>query len=419
MVNILKVLECRLGGTPREVMSGPLAGLRVVELSAFVAAPLGGMTLAQLGADVIRIDPIGGNMDFRRWPLGPQDLSLYWAGLNKGKRSIALALDTAAGQDIAQSLVTAPGEDSGILLTNLPAADWSSYSRLSSLREDLIVARLTGNFDGSSAVDYTVNCASGFPSITGLGTLPVNHVLPAWDIAAGLYFATGVLAAERSRSRTGRGQELSLALSDVMLATLGNLGYLADFEINHSERPRLGNAIYGTFGADFPTADGRRVMIVAFTTRQWRNLEKATGLGSTLNEIAAAGGLNFDDEGDRYRGHDAICEALSPWVSARTLNELRGIFDRHRVLWGTYQDISQLMREDPRCSARNPLFELLDQPGVGQHLVPHSPLSFTELRSQSPRIAPRLGQDTDEILRDLVKCSPSEIARLRQASIVA
>ena len=82
-------------------MSGPLSDLRVVELSAFVAAPLGGMTLAQLGADVIRIDPIGGNIDFRRWPLGPQDLSLYWAGLNKGKRSIALALGTAEGRQIA------------------------------------------------------------------------------------------------------------------------------------------------------------------------------------------------------------------------------------------------------------------------------------------------------------------------------
>jgi 2-methylfumaryl-CoA isomerase len=401
------------------MMSGPLSDLQVVELSAFVAAPLGGMTLAQLGADVIRIDPIGGNIDFRRWPLGPQDLSLYWAGLNKGKRSIALALDTAEGRKIAQSLILAPGEGTGILLTNLPAADWSSYSRLSSLRADLILARLMGNFDGSSAVDYTVNCASGFPFITGCGPLPVNHVLPAWDIAAGLYVATGVLAAERQRSRTGRGQEVTIALSDVMLATLGNLGYLADFEVNHSERERLGNAIYGAFGADFPTADHRRVMIVAITTRQWRNLMEATGLGTTLIEIASADGLDFDDEGDRFRGHAAIRDALSPWVAARTLDELREVLERHRVLWGPYQDIRQLMNEDPRCSPRNPLFERLEQPGVGKHLVPRSPLSFTEIRTEAPRLAPRLGQNTDEILRDVIGCSEAEILRLRRGSIVA
>jgi 2-methylfumaryl-CoA isomerase len=400
-------------------VTGPLADLRVVELSAFVAAPLGGMTLAQLGADVIRIDPLGGNVDFHRWPLGPHDASLYWAGLNKAKRSIALALDTAAGRNIAQSLITAPGQGAGILLTNLPAGDWASYARLSALRADLIAARLSGNYDGTSAVDYTVNCASGFPLITGEGPLPVNHVLPAWDIAAGLYVATGILAAERHRLRTGRGQEVNIALSDVMLATLGNLGYLADFDLNHTEREPLGNALYGAFGADFATADNRRVMIVALTARQWRNVVEATGLAGQFADIAATTGLDLNDEGDRFRAHNAIRAALAPWVAARTLEELRPIFERHRVLWGPYQSIKQLMTEDPRCSARNPLFQQLNQPGVGTHLVPGSPLSFGDLPRKPPRPAPRLGQHTDEILRELVGCSDGEILRLRRESIVA
>ena len=112
-------------------MSGILSGLRVTEVSAFIAAPLGGMTLAQLGAEVIRIDPLGGNIDYRRLPLAPSGTSLYWSSLNKGKRSVALALNTPEGQEIARALITAPGEDAGILLTNLPASGWMSHAALS------------------------------------------------------------------------------------------------------------------------------------------------------------------------------------------------------------------------------------------------------------------------------------------------
>ena len=93
------------------------------------------------------------------------------------------------------------------------------------------------------------------------GSQPVNHVLPAWDIAAGLYLATALLAAERHRSRAGQGQEVVAALSDVMLATVGNLGYIGDLQINGTARPAIGNDLYGGFGRDFATADGRRVRL--------------------------------------------------------------------------------------------------------------------------------------------------------------
>jgi len=400
-------------------MTAPLHDLRIVELSAFIAAPLGGMTLAQLGADVIRIDPIGGNIDYRRWPLSSLGASLYWAGLNKSKRSIALALDTAEGRNIAATLITAPGVGGGILLTNLPAKGWSSYEPLSAKRPDLIALRLAGKFDGSPAVDYTVNCASGFPLITGSTSEPVNHVLPAWDVAAGLYLATGLLAAERHRLRTGHGQEVTIALADVMLATVGNLGYLADFELNNIQREPLGNALYGALGADFATADGRRVMVVAIAQRQWRSIVTATGLAAEFSAVESATGLDLNEEGDRFRARKAICAVLAPWIAARTLDVLRAIFDQHRVLWGPYQNISQLMHEDPSCSPANPLFQRVEQPGVGTHLMPGSPLSFGAAPRPEVRPAPRLGQHTDELLREFVGCSDAEIQQLRSAAIVA
>jgi 2-methylfumaryl-CoA isomerase len=119
---------------------------------------------------------------------------------------VALALNKPEGQEIARALICAPREDGGILLTNLPASGWMSHATPSAYRPDLISLRLIGNPDGSGAVDHTVNCAVGFPSATGRGEEPVNHVLPAWDIAAGLYLATGLLSAERARRRDGRGR---------------------------------------------------------------------------------------------------------------------------------------------------------------------------------------------------------------------
>src|SRR5438477_13127548 len=111
-------------------MNRLLADLRIVELSAFVAAPLGGMTMAQLGAEVSRSDAIGGGIDFNRWPVAPTGASLYWAGLNKAKRSVALALDKPEGRDLARAIATAPGAGGGIMLTNLPPLPGLDYASL-------------------------------------------------------------------------------------------------------------------------------------------------------------------------------------------------------------------------------------------------------------------------------------------------
>ncbi|AWJ85716.1 2-methylfumaryl-CoA isomerase (plasmid) [Azospirillum sp. TSH58] len=401
-------------------MSSLLSDLRVVEVSAFIAAPLGGMTLAQLGAEVIRIDPIGGNIDYRRWPVAPNGTSLYWTALNKAKRSVTLALDRPEGREIAQAIITASGENAGFLLTNLPASGWMGYEALSAKRDDLIMLRLTGNPDGSAAVDYTVNCASGFPMATGRGGEPVNHVLPAWDVAAGLYLATGLLAAERHRRRTGRGQEVTVALADVMLATVGNLGYLADVRVNGAVRPPMGNDLYGAYGRDFATADGRRAMVVAISNRQWKALGKATGLTERLAMIGPLMDVDMNDEGGRFVARDAISAVLAPWFAARTLSEVESAFAGAGVLWGPYRDFGQLVAEDARCSTANPLFREVEQPEVGPLLVPGSPLGFPGLGERTDhRPAPILGQDTDAVLADLLGLPSVEIGRLHDAGIVA
>src|SRR5712671_1131432 len=381
-------------------MNRLLRDLRIVEISAFVAAPLGGMTMAQMGADVIRIDPIGGGIDLARWPVTRDGASLYWAGLNKAKRSLALALDKPEEREIARAIITAPGPGAGIFLTNLPPSRGLDFATLQAIRTDLIMLRLVGNRDGSAAVDYTVNAASGFPLVTGAGGEPVNHVLPAWDIAAGLYLAIGLLAAERHRSRTGEGQEVVAALSDVMLATVGN-------------------DLYGSFGRDFATADGRRVMIIALTPRQWRAIGEATGLADRLAMIGPMMDVDLDTEAGRYEARDAVGALLARWSASRSLDEIRRAFAGTGVLWGHFQELLQLVRDDPRCSEANPLFAAVDQPGIGRYLVPGLPLDFAAAPRLPPSPAPILGEHTDIVLSEVLGLSSTEIRRLHDERIVA
>jgi 2-methylfumaryl-CoA isomerase len=402
-------------------MPGILAGLRVIEGSAFVAAPLGGMTLAQLGADVIRFDPLGGGLDRGRWPVTADGHSLFWAGLNKGKRSIQIDLGSDAGRELAGALVTAPGPDAGLFLTNFPARGFLDYERLVASRADLIMINIVGNHDGSSAVDYTVNPATGFAWATGPRNLavPFNHLLPAWDAITGALAATSLLAAERGRARTGAGQYVRIAVSDVAFWMVGNLGKIAEVQINHHERAKDGNYLYGAFGRDFSTKDGHRVMIVALTLRQWRNLVEATGLGEAFDTIARMMNVDLDDEGGRFAAREVLGATLKPWVLARTLAEVRETFDRHGVSWGPYQTFTELVERDPRCSTANPMFAQIEQPGIGTYLSPGTPLAFSGAERLPAAPAPQLGEHTDEVLGDLLGLGEREISRLHDEGVVA
>ncbi|MGH3688433.1 MAG: CoA transferase [Pseudonocardiaceae bacterium] len=402
-------------------MTGILAGMRVVEGSAFVAAPLGGMTLAQLGADVIRFDPIGGGLDAHRWPVTAEGKSLFWAGLNKGKRSIAVDMRSPLGKELLTDLITAPGADAGLFLTNFPATGWLDFTRLSSYRSDLIMVNIVGNPDGSSAVDYTVNPAVGFPWTTGPDTLfmPVNHLLPAWDAITGTLAATGLLAAERQRRIDGTGQFVRLALTDVAFAMVGHLGNIAEVQINKTERPRYGNDLYGAFGRDFATKDGKRVMVVGLTPRQWRSLVAAVGMGDACAQVEQLLGVDLAKEGDRFVARQVIGALIGPWVVSHTLSEVREIFDAHDVCWGPYQTFAEMVTTDPRCSPGNPMFAEVDQPGIGTYLMPGSPLDFSAVQRLPPAPAPRLGQHTDEILAGILGLSGPEIGRLHDDGVVA
>ncbi len=381
-----------------------LSGMRILELSAFIATPLAGLTLSQLGADVIRVDPKGGGMDYKRWPLSNDGTSLYWAGLNKGKRSVALDLKQKSGQNIFCDILASSCEDGGILLTNLTGPAWLSYDELCKVRPDLIMVSLTGHNDGKAAVDYTVNCAVGIPMATGYASPehPVNNMLPAWDAIAGMTLALAILAAERHRRKTGEGQHVTLALSDVAYALVSNLGYTSEAEALQRDRPAIGNHMYGALGHNLPTLDGRQLMFVVLTERHWRALLEVSNTSSVMSEIERSRNVDLNSDSGRYEAREVIIFELTKWSKTRTLDQISVLFDKFRILWGPYQTFQQMVHEDPRASLKNPMFQEIEQEGVGRVRATGSPLNFIGKTRQKIRPAARVGADTDDVLKNVL-----------------
>jgi 2-methylfumaryl-CoA isomerase len=402
-------------------MSTLLNGMRVVEGSAFVAVPLAGMTLAQMGADVIRFDRLEGGLDAHRWPVTADGRSLFWAGLNKGKRSIALDMKSDRGRELVTQIITAPGDDAGLFLTNLRVRGWMDHETLSKFREDLIMVTLMGDRHGRPAVDYSVNPSLGFPDATGPAgsTEPVAHILPAWDCIAGNMAVTALLAAERHRLRTGKGQDVTLTLKDVAAAMMGHLGIIGEVAVNGVDRPKCGNSLYGAYGQDFITADGRRIMVIGLTDRQWRGLVKVTGTADAMAAVATRLGCDLSLEGARWEARAQITAALEPWFRARTADEIGTMFDAAGLTWSEFRSFARALAEDPDLSPDNPMFHMLDQPGLGQFPVPASPVSFSAAPPTPPVPAPQLGADTEAILGDVVRLPDHDIAALFDAGIVA
>ncbi|WP_438804506.1 CoA transferase [Nocardia alni] len=371
----------------------PLSDARIVEISSFVASPLAGMTLAQLGADVVRVDPIGGAADCHRWPLTDEGESIYWTGLNKGKHSVTADLRTPAGQQRVTDLIV----ERGILLTNTAGRDWLDYDRLAARRPDLIRLEILGRADGSAAVDYTVNAAAGFPLVTGPADHdgPVNHVLPAWDVLCGVYAALAITAALRHRDATGEGSRITLPLEDVALATAGNLGFLTEALICGRERPRLGNGLYGQYGQHFTSADGIAFMVVTLTPRHFRDLTELTGHTATITALAEALNADFTDEGTRYQHRDLLTALYTPWFRDHTAEQISTALAATSVLWERYRTFHEVAT-DPRVTD-NPLFTPLKQPGIGEYPAPGLPMSVNG-EHVAARPAPQLGEHTNSLL---------------------
>ena len=398
-----------------------LSGLRVVEAAAFVAGPTGGLYLAQMGADVIRIDQIGGGPDYKRWPLTEAGDSLYWEGLNKAKRSIQIDLSRAEGRELAVALATAPGDEAGLFLTNFPVYGFLSHANLAARRPDIITARIMGWADGKPALDYTVNAAVGVPAMTGpVGdTRPVNAVLPAWDLLGGTWAAFAMVSALHRRRQTGEGAEIRVPLSDLAATSMSHLGFAAE-ALLQDDRGRLGNDLFGAFGRDFATADGQRIYLVAITPKQWRGLVAALGLADAVAAVESQTGADFArDEGARFTHRALLFPLFEAAMAAQKLVELGPRLDAAGVTWGPYQTLAEAVHGDARLFTANPIFQTITHKS-GLTYPAAGPAATLAGEPRGPvRPAPQLGADTDHVLGEVLGLSSSAIGALHDKGLVA
>lgn len=392
-----------------------LGDLSIIEASSFVASPTAGLYCAQFGAEVIRVDQIGGGPDYRRWPVTDSNDSLYWENLNRAKKSVALDLSRPEGRELLQALVCATGN----LITNFPAEGFLAHETLAANRSDLVTVRIMGWADGAPALDYTVNNAVGYPMLTGEGPDPVNHVLPAWDLLSGAYAAFAMLAAIRRREQTGEGSEVRIPLSDVAIGTAANLGGIAEVLYSGTDRPRLGNTVYGLFGRDFVTKDGVRTMLVVVTHRQWANLLTVLNVSEAIVALEAARGVSFaTDDGLRFTHRDALFPIFENAIGAHNHAELAAKLDAAGIVHSAYRTMFDAAHDD-RLVTHNPMFSQFSANPSGFNYPAAGAMgTVAHMQRGDARGAPRNGEHSEEILSARLGLPSAEIARLIDSGTV-
>ena len=399
-----------------------LSGLSIIEASSFVASPTAGLYCAQMGAEVIRVDHVAGGLDYDRYMLTAEGRSLSWENLNRAKKSVALDLQSGEGREMLVELARKTGQ----LITNLPAQSFLAHDRIAKGRPDLVSVRIMGWHDGRQAMDFTVNAASGYPLMNGpedwdpASAPPVNQVLPAWDFITGAYCAFALLAGLRHRDATGQGSELRVPLGDVAIGTAFNAGAAAEMLYRGGDRERLGNAIWGAFGRDFLSRDGKRFMVAALTAKQWAGAVEAFGLADEVAAIEAARAVSFATSDHhrfvhRHELFDLFQSAASRFdyaQLAQRLTKAGATFERYRTM--------HEMTQDPDLVANNPLFG--PSPANPSGFAYPAPRSFANIPGRAPgdpRAAPYLGEHSEEVLAQRLGLSSGQIAALIDRGVVA
>ena len=383
-------------------MSSPLAGLRVLELARILAGPWIGQVLADLGADVVKVEAPEGD-DTRKW--GPPFVetaeggihaAAYFHGANRGKRSITADFRTEEGQALVRRLAA----HSDVVIENFKVGGLAKYGLdAASLRAQfprLVYGSVTGfGQDGPYATragyDFLVQGMGGPMSVTGEPEgAPMKAGYAVADIYTGLYAATGILATLRRRDQTGEGAMLDMALLDSQIAVLGNqaMNYLVSGE----PPPRLGNAHPNIVPYDvFPVADGH-IIIATGNDGQWRKLCEVLG------DPALATDPDYLDNRSRVKNRVALTARLHELCQRYAKLDLLAALEKVGVPAGPINAIDEVFA-DPQVVARGIRVDLATAEGDRIPSVA-SPIVMDGVRQVSARPGPRLGEHEDEILND-------------------
>ena len=395
--------------------SGPLAGVRVLDFTRVLAGPAASLALADLGAEVIKIEPPGSGDETRSFPPFRDGESHYYIGNNRGKKSIVIDLKSPEGLALAKDLAA----ECDIVVENYRPGVMDrlglGYETLSAINPRLIYCAIsgfgmTGPLRDRPSFDIVAQALSGVLSVNGEpGRMPVKLGLPMGDLVGGINGPIGILAALYERERTGRGRLIDVSLMDGLF---GLLGYIAQLPFFTGEEPKPQGSQHPNlvpYGA-FPASDGA-IIIACLTNSFWARICDALGFPE------AGPDPRFDTLEKRRHIREEINGMISERTRQRTVDELVELFTEYQVPHAPILGIHEALTQ-PQAVAREMLVET-EHKTLGKIPIVNRPIKFVGAPQPVPTAPPVLGEHTDEILRDVLALTPEQIARLRDAKAIS
>ena len=403
-----------------------LEGIRVLDLSRVLAGPVCGQILADLGADVIKVErPVSGD-DSRAWgpPFAkdesgqPTSESAFYCACNRGKRSITVDLNQPAGRELVAGIAA----KSDVLIENFKAGTLEryglGYSQLSRTHPQLIYCSITGFGQtgpcrARPGYDTIIQALGGLMSVTGQpdgtpGGSPVRVGIAVTDFMTGLYATVAIQAALAYRSKTGLGQQIDLALLDVQVSALSNvaMNYLVSGEVP----TRRGNRLPSVYPSDAFRCEDGHLMIIVGNDDQFRRFCTAAGVELLLDDP------RFATNELRVGNADILGTGISKALRARPVAHWMKVFEQANIPCSAINNIAQVF-DDPQVQARQMLINL-DHPLAGRMPNIASPMRFSRSPVQYRRAPPTLGEHTAEVLEGVLGLSPQEVSDLAAKAVI-
>jgi len=398
-------------------MDRVLDGIRVLDCTTWLAGPYCSMQLADMGADVIRIDPPGGAMDRGLGPFTPAGNAIeYGLCMQRNKRNITLDFTSDAGKQILARLI----KESDVIIHNFPLgtkqAQLLTCENLKEMKSDIIVVKISGfgqygPYATRVAFDATGQAESGGMSLTGFpGSSPTRTQLNYVDFSTGLYAALGAMYALHYRQKSGVGQEVDVALFDAAISFMAGIGVTAENRLYGTTRPQLGNHGYMTFGDTYETKDGW-VTVNTATDVQWKRFVRAIGKGEWVDDPL------FETNASRFHHRDIYTPVHRQWMAERTTEEVVRIMEEARVPCGVVNTVAEVL-DHPQAKAREMLIEM-DYPGEEERVVvPGVAPKLSMTPGSVERRAPTLGENNYEIYHHLLGLTEEEYRKLENEKVI-
>jgi crotonobetainyl-CoA:carnitine CoA-transferase CaiB-like acyl-CoA transferase len=396
-------------------MSGPLDGIRVLELGSFIAGPFAGQLLGDYGAEVIKVEPPGSGDTMRTWGIKHEGHSLWWPSIARNKRSVTLDLRHPRGQALALRLIS----QCDIVVENFRPGTlerWGlGYERMRQHNEGVILVHVSGYgqsgpYAAQAGFGSVAEAVGGIRQTTGdPDRAPSRTGISLGDSLAALFAVIGSLAALNERSRSGQGQEVDVAIYESVFALMESL--LADYELAGVVRQRTGSVLPGIAPANvYPAADDTTVVIAGNADRVFARLAEAMGRPELATDERFA---THDARGRHMAEIDAI---VADWTRARDSQEIIDTLARHGVPAGRI-NTAPTMLADPHFTAREMIVRRQTPEGWELPMAGVVP-KFSRTPGTVAATGPQLGADTDAALRELADVDADELADLRRSGVV-